>query len=134
MNERLRRLLPHRQMVFTFPQVLRVFFRHHRTLYGEIARQVYATIGRFYNTATDSRIHSAAFIAYASAGESARFNPHAHAIVLEGGFDGTGRFVRIPAGSSRTREALAQYIARAPVSLRKLVVDDHAATVLYCSD
>ena len=39
--------------------------------------------------------------------------------------------VRIPAGSSRTREALAQYIARAPVSLCKLVVEDHAATVLY---
>ena len=33
--------------------------------------------------------------------------------------------------SSRTREALSQYIARAPVSLRKLLVEDHAATVLY---
>jgi hypothetical protein len=41
--------------------------------------------------------------------------------------------VRIPAGSSRTREALAEYIARAPVSLKKLVVEDHAATVLYYS-
>jgi hypothetical protein len=39
--------------------------------------------------------------------------------------------VRIPAGSSRTREALSQYIARAPVSLSKLVVEDLAATVLY---
>ena len=28
--------------------------------------------------------------------------------------------VRIPAGSSRTREALSQYIARPPVSLQKL--------------
>lgn len=39
--------------------------------------------------------------------------------------------VRIPAGSSKTREALSQYIARAPVSLKKLVVEDHAGTVLY---
>jgi Putative transposase len=39
--------------------------------------------------------------------------------------------VRIPAGSSRTCEALSQYIARAPVSLSKLVVEEHAATVLY---
>jgi hypothetical protein len=39
--------------------------------------------------------------------------------------------VRIPAGSARTREALSQYIARAPVSLSKLVVEDHSATVLY---
>ena len=39
--------------------------------------------------------------------------------------------VRIPAGSSRTREALSQYIARAPLSLNKMVVEDHAGTVLY---
>jgi hypothetical protein len=39
--------------------------------------------------------------------------------------------VRSPAGSSRTREALSQYIARATVSLNKLIVEEHAATVLY---
>ena len=39
--------------------------------------------------------------------------------------------MRIPAGSSRTREALSQYIARAPISLNKLLVEEHAATVLY---
>lgn len=136
---------------------------------------------QFYNAAAGCKVHSAAVIAYASAGEFVRFNPHLHAIVLEGGFDPTGRFVHIPqlalarlsqyfrawmvgfflkhqlinerlarnmlqwdhsgfsldgsvgipAGSSRTREALSQYIARAPVSLSKLVVEDHAATVLY---
>jgi hypothetical protein len=96
MNERLLLRLPHRQMVFTFPKVLRGFFRHHRTLYGEIARQVYAMIGTFYNAAAGCRVHSAAVIAYASAGEFARFNPHLHAIVLEGGFDPSGRFVHVP--------------------------------------
>jgi hypothetical protein len=39
--------------------------------------------------------------------------------------------VRIPAFSEQAREALSQYIARAPVSLNKLVAEDHAATVLY---
>jgi hypothetical protein len=149
MNERLLLRLPHRQMVFTFPKVLRGFFRHHRVLYGDIARQVYAMILKFYNAAAGCRLHSAAVIAYASAGEFARFNPHLHAIVLEGGFDainerlahnmlqwGHSGFsvdgsVRIPASSSRTREALSQYIARAPVSLNKLIVEEHAATVLY---
>jgi hypothetical protein len=181
MNERLLLRLPHRQMVFTFPKVLRGFFRHHRALYGEIARQVYAMILKFYNAAAGCRVHSAALIAYASAGEFVPFNPHLHAILLEGGFDDTGRFlhipqldlarlsqyfrasmvafffkrqlinerlahnmlqwdhsgfsvdgsVRIPAGSSRSREALSQYMARAPVPLNKLVVEDHAATVLY---
>jgi hypothetical protein len=50
-NERLLLSLPHRQRVFTFPRILRGFFRHHRTLYGEIARQVYAMIIQFYNAA-----------------------------------------------------------------------------------
>ena len=37
MNEHLLLLLPHRQMVFTFPKVLRAFFRHDRRLYGRSA-------------------------------------------------------------------------------------------------
>ncbi|MBN1838189.1 MAG: transposase zinc-binding domain-containing protein [Spirochaetales bacterium] len=37
MNERLLLPLPHRQMVFTFPKVLRGFFRYHPTLSGSPA-------------------------------------------------------------------------------------------------
>ena len=129
-------------------------------------------------------IQSAAVIAYASAGEFARFNPHLHGIFLDGGFDRKGRFVHvpaldlaklsqyfrssvlafflerklindrlarnmldwrhsgfsvdlsvtIPATFSRAREALAQYIARPPVSLKKMLVEEHAASVLYRSE
>jgi hypothetical protein len=46
--------------------------------------------------------------------------------------------IRIPATSTRTREALAQYVVRAPVSLRNLLVDEGGTgTVVYrapCSD
>jgi hypothetical protein len=42
--------------------------------------------------------------------------------------------VRIPAVSSRTREALAQYIARPPISLSKMLVEEHEARVLYRSE
>jgi len=52
-------------------------------------------IQRFYDIAAGSRFHGAAVIAYASTGEFARFHPHLHAIVLEGGFDRQGRFVHI---------------------------------------
>ncbi|MGA2641583.1 MAG: hypothetical protein ABSG21_11860 [Spirochaetia bacterium] len=41
--------------------------------------------------------------------------------------------VKIPAGCSRTREALAHYIARPPVSLSKMLVEEHEASVLYRS-
>jgi hypothetical protein len=53
-------------------------------------------IGTFYNASAGCRLHSAAVIAYASAGEFARFNLHLHAIVLEGGFDPSGRFLHVP--------------------------------------
>jgi hypothetical protein len=36
---------------FAFLKLLRGFFRHRRTLYGEIARQVYAMISSFCNAA-----------------------------------------------------------------------------------
>jgi hypothetical protein len=42
--------------------------------------------------------------------------------------------VKIPATSSNTREALAQYIARPPVPLRKMLVEEHAGIVLYRSE
>jgi hypothetical protein len=184
MNERLLLRLPHRQMVFTFPKVLRVFFRHDRDLFGEVSRLVHRMIQCFYNAAAGRRIQSAAVIAYASAGDFVRFNPHLHGIFLEGGFDRQGRFVHIPAldlarlaqyfraamvafflhrslinerlarsmlewthsgfsvdlsvgipaSSSRIREALAQYIARPPISLSKMLVDEHEASVLYRSE
>jgi hypothetical protein len=39
--------------------------------------------------------------------------------------------VRIPAGSSATRQALSQYIVRPPLSLQKLLVDEGRGSVLY---
>jgi hypothetical protein len=83
-------------MVFTFPKVIRIFFRHDRGLYGEISKLVYRIIQSFYNAAAGRRIQSAAVIAYASAGDLVRWNPHLHGIFLEGGFDRQGRFVHVP--------------------------------------
>ena len=60
MNERLLLLLPHCQIVFTFPYVVRVFCRRDRTLYGEISKLVYRIIRRFYNEAAGRRIQGAA--------------------------------------------------------------------------
>jgi len=55
-NERLLLRLPHRQLVFTFPKVLRVFFRYDRNLFGEVSRLVYRMIYRFFTEAAGRRI------------------------------------------------------------------------------
>jgi hypothetical protein len=180
-NQRLLLRLPHRQIVFTFPKVLRLFFRYDHSLPGEASRLVYRMMQDAYSPTAGRRVHSAAVIAYASAGDFVRWNPHLHGIFLEGGFDPKGRFVhipaldlprlaqyfraslvafflgrslinerlarsmldwthsgfsldmsvKIPAASSRAREALAQYIARPPISLSKMPVEEHHSSVLY---
>ena len=123
-------------------------------------------------------------IAYASAGDSVRFNPHLYGLFLEGGFDALGRFVhvrsldlaklaqgfratvvafflqrrlinerlgrnmldwsnsgfsvelsvRVPASSSKTRVSRAESIARPPVSLQKMLVEEGGSSVLYRSE
>ena len=42
--------------------------------------------------------------------------------------------LKIPASSSKAREALAQYLARPPVSLQKMLLEEHAGSLLYRSE
>ena len=118
-------------------------------------------------------------IAYQTFGDMLRFNPHFHAIVLEGGFDEEGNFVFIPFSglekmteyfrrkvinlfleknlitksfsrnllgwkhsgfsidnsvrilTDKARTSLAEYITRAPVSLKKLHYEPFKGRVLF---
>jgi hypothetical protein len=181
LDEQLLLALPHRQFVFTLPKALRIFLRHHQRLFADLARLIFDLIAQFYSTAAGKPITTAAVVAYQPFGDSLRFNPHFHALVLEGGFDSSGQFfylpihdtvslseclrrrtiglflklglitqqfaetllrwkhsgfsvdnsVRLDGGDHKARQALAQYIARAPLSLQKLTYDRPGAKVLY---
>jgi hypothetical protein len=87
-------------------------------LYGEIARQLHTMIARSYNTAAGCKLHSAAVIAYASAGEFARFNPvqFLHSRNCQG-------------VCQRQTPSPARH--RAGGRLRSFRVEDHTATVPY---
>jgi antitoxin (DNA-binding transcriptional repressor) of toxin-antitoxin stability system len=63
-------------VVFTFPKVLRVFFRHDRSLYGELCKLVYSMMQRLHTEAAGRAIQGAAVISYASAEDFVRWNPH----------------------------------------------------------
>ncbi len=186
MKDRLLLALPHRQFVWTFPRILRPYFRHNRRLFSEISRLIFAIIERFYTKAAKRPIKSGMVLAYQSSGEFLRWNPHYHCLVLEGGFDETGKFVhiplgnlhrmseyfrrmiikfflkkklisatlatnlinwrhsgfsvnhdiRIPAFSDQARQALSQYIARPPISLKKMSIEENgeATVISYTSD
>ena len=184
MHEQLLLLLPHRQFVWTFPKILRPFFRHDRNLFSEISRLIFGMLADFYNETAGKDIETAAVLAYQSAGDFLRFNPHFHGIVLEGGFDEQGRFIHVPLGdlsqmseyfrrmiinfflqkklinqklaqnllnwrhsgfsidnkvkipafSQKAREALSQYITKPPLSLKKVIFEQHDGKVIYYSD
>jgi hypothetical protein len=95
MKDQLLLALPHRQFVFTFPKLLRPYFRHNRRLFSEVSRLIFAVIERFYTKAAKRPIKTGMVPAYQSSGEFLRFNPHFHCPVLEGGFDETGRFQNV---------------------------------------
>jgi hypothetical protein len=88
--------LPHRQFVFTMPKALRPFFRHDRRLFAEVSRLIYDILAEFYHEAAGRPVLTGMVIAHQSFGDQLRFNPHFHAIVLEGGFDDEGTFFFIP--------------------------------------
>ena len=151
------------------------------SLFGQISRLIFSLIAEFYSTANGKPITSAAVVGFMPFGDALRFNPHFHALILEGGFGLNGQFYHLPihdtarlaqllrqrtvglflklglitesfaetllrwrhSGFSvnnsvllapddhRARQALAQYVARAPLSLQKLTYDAVGAKVLY---
>jgi hypothetical protein len=189
LDEQLLLALQHRQavqwpaqgFVFTIPEALRVFLRDDQRLFGLISRLIFSLIAEFCSAAAAKPISSAALPAYQPFGDALRFDPHFHALILEGGFDPNGRFcflpihdtarlaelrrrrtvglfmklgliterfaetllcwrhsgfsvdnsVRLDSGRHTARQALAHYIARAPLSLQKLTYDRAGGKVLY---
>jgi len=117
LDEQLLLALPHRQavqwpalgFVFTLPKALRVFLRHDQRLFAKLARLIFNLIAQFYRTAAGKSITTAAVIAYQPFGDALRFNPHFHALILEGGFDSTGQFYHLPIhDTGRLAECLRQ--------------------------
>ena len=140
---------------------------------------IFAMISDFYRAVAGRKIDTAMVIAHQTFGDMLRWNPHFHAIVLEGGFDEEGSFVYLPfsglekmteyfrrsvlrfftenkllteqfarnllswkhSGFSidnsvrildgRSRENLAQYLARPPVSLKKIHYEGFKGRVLF---
>ena len=88
--------MPHRQFVFTMAKALRPFFRHDRRLFSSVSRLIRGLMAEFYAEAAGRPLMTGMIVAHQTYGDMLRFNPHFHAIVLEGGFDDEGTFFFIP--------------------------------------
>jgi hypothetical protein len=128
-NEVLLRL-PHRQFVFTLPKALRPFFRHDRRLFAGVSRLIYRIIDEFYAEAAGRPLLTGMVIAHQTFGDMLRWNPHFHAIVLEGGFDDEGTFFFIPFSGLQSMVAVFRRRMITLLVQRELLNEDFARNLL----
>jgi len=88
--------VPHKQYVFTFPKRIRPYFRKNWDLFSDMSNLIYEMMETFYDEAVGVKVLTGAVISYQTFGNNLRWNPHFHAIFIEGGFDREGKFMFVP--------------------------------------
>jgi len=96
MQEELLLDVPHRQVVFTIPKMLRIFFKYNRRLQGELCRCALRSLTRYFEVTTRSELMPGVIAAIQTFGDRINFHPHIHFLVTEGGVDEAGLFHKVP--------------------------------------
>ena len=76
---------PHRQVVFTIPGMLRIFFRYNRRLLGSLCRLALRSLTRYFEAVTGSELMPGVIAAIQTFGTKINFHPHLHFLITEGG-------------------------------------------------
>jgi ribosomal protein S27E len=95
MREELLFDVPHRQVVFTIPRMLRIFFRYNRRLLGELCRCALRSLTRYLEMTTGRELIPGVIAAIQTFGARINAHPHLHFLVTEGGVDKAGVFHKI---------------------------------------
>ncbi len=109
MREELLLDIPHRQVVFTIPKMLRIFFKYKRRLLGELSRAAVRALLKYFEAATGSELRPGVVAVIQSFGQKINLHAHAHLLVTEGGEDGEGRFHHL---ASFQDSLLAEFFSR----------------------
>ncbi|MGB9006707.1 MAG: transposase [Candidatus Aminicenantales bacterium] len=96
MRETLLLDVSHRQVVFTIPKRLRIFFKYKRKLLGDLCRLALRALTRYFEAVAGSPLVPGVVAAIQTFGERINLHPHLHFLVTEGGVDETGVFHKIP--------------------------------------
>jgi ribosomal protein S27E len=86
--------IPHRQVVFVIPKMLRIFFKYNRRLLGDLCRLALRSLTRYFAALAESELMPGVIAAIQTFGD--RMNLHLHFLVTEGGVDEAGLFHKIP--------------------------------------
>jgi len=111
MRETLLLDVPHRQVVFTIPKMLRIFFRYNRRLLGDLCRCALRSLTRYFKVTTESELMPGVIAAIQTFGARINRHPHLHFLVTEGGVDKAGLFHKVPRiDDSRLAELFAREV------------------------
>jgi len=95
MREELILDVPHRQVVFTIPKMLRIFFKYKRSLLSALCLCGKEAILKYLGAVTGKEITPGIIAVIQSFGSRINLHPHLHFLVSEGGSDREGRFHRV---------------------------------------
>jgi hypothetical protein len=96
MREELLLDVPHRQVVFTIPKMLRIFFKYNRRLLEELCRSALRSLVRYFEVVAERELMPGVIAVIQTFGARINFHPHLHFLVTEGGVDEDGVFHKVP--------------------------------------
>jgi ribosomal protein S27E len=83
--------VPHRQLVFSIPKILRRYFLYDRKLLSELSRCGWESLKTFFqSTTSDPKAVPGAVVAIQSFGDFLGFNAHLHVLISDGCFHKNG--------------------------------------------
>ncbi len=100
---------PHRQVVFTIPKMLRIFFKYNRSLLSSLCLCGREALVKYLKATTRKEIAPGIIAVIQSFGSRMNFHPHLHFLVTEGGTDKQGRFHKV---SSFNDSLLCRFFTR----------------------
>jgi hypothetical protein len=109
MREMLLLDVPHRQVVFTIPKMLRVFFKYKRKLLGELCRCAVRALLFYFQGMAGTALEPGIVAVIQTFGDRINFHPHLHFLVTDGGVDAAGAFHKV---SSLNDDRIAEIFAR----------------------
>jgi len=114
MREKLILDVPHRQVVFTIPKMLRIFFKYNRSLLSSLCRCGKEALVKYFKATTRKELTPGIIAVIQSFGKKINFHAHLHFLVTEGGRDKQDRFHKV---SSINDSLLCWFFTREVFSL-----------------
>ena len=109
MREELLLDVPHRQVVFTIPRMLRIFFKYKRRLLGNLCQAAVKALLKYLQALTGTELRPGVVASIQTFGQKINLHVHLQLLVTEGGEDSEGRFHHL---ASFQDNLLAEFFSR----------------------